>query len=122
MDIEYRQDEMVKRKLSERLRSFFSWASFVICVLMLGSAPTILASAGGRVGYYLLIAAFGIYPLGWSYRTPIKVIAALIILLSMYLASNDHDEGLVYQERVMKIKLMADQRQAATLPTTNIAP
>jgi hypothetical protein len=78
--------------------------SLFLGLFWLLESPLVLASAGGRVEWYLWSAAIAVPALGWGRAPYLRIAAALVILVSLYLANTDHVAGVVLQERVLKIK------------------
>ena len=102
---------------ARKIKNVLDWAVLVIAVVMFVEADTILEAAGGMVWYYLLVASIALYPLGWGNGHVIKVISLLLILASSVLANRDNEQGLIRQERVLRVKLTAEARQATTTQT-----
>lgn len=106
---------------SAQITHWLLLASLGWSVLHLIQAPIILAAAGGRVGHYLFAALLAIPPLGWGRNPAIKIIALVVVLTSLCLASRDHNAGVLYQQRLANIKVMAATRSAispTSQPTT----
>ena len=97
-----------------RLGRAAAWVALGVSLVMLIEAPTIMAAAGGMVSYYLVVIVVALFPLGWADQQLAKIGAGAVILIAVIFAHRDHKAGIAYQERVLRVKLHAELRQAGS--------
>ena len=112
---------MLEYQPKSKLRKFKSISDWIVlgfAVVLFVEADTILDAAGGMVWYYMIVAAIALYPLGWGRGQVMKVLAVLLCIACFVSAYRDNEQGLIRQERILRVKLTAEAKQAATQPAT----
>jgi hypothetical protein len=108
--LEYQQSP--KSKL-QKFKTVLDWVVLVAAVVLFVEADTILDAAGGMVWYCMMVAAIALYPLGWGRGQVMKVLALLLCLGCFVRAYHDNKQGLIRQERILRVQLVAEAKQGA---------
>jgi hypothetical protein len=97
------------------IKPIIDWSMLGVAAIWFVSSALVLATPGGFVDHYLWTIAVALYPLGWARSHIIKAFSAVIILVCLWMANEDHHRGMIYRSAPLRAQMNAMTTQIQQL-------